>query len=76
MVVRLSHRLSIDPFAMLREKSNDVMMQFEEFSNVHNTDRTVTSLDRASPVKLYENNARSRPFCKVTKRSIAVATAM
>ena len=43
-------------------------MQFEEFSNVHNSDRI--SNDRTSRIKLYKNNARSRLFCRIAKRSI------
>ena len=56
-------------------ESNDVMMHFEEFSNVHNSDRTsnATRSNRTSRIKLYKNNARSRLFSRIAKRSIAAS---
>ena len=59
-------------------ESNDVLMHFEEFSNMHKNCRTrarameaLTPLDRTSCIKIYEINARSRLFRRIAKRSIA-----
>ena len=45
------------------------MMQFEEFSNVHNSDRISNATRSNLRIKLYKNNARSRLFRRITKRS-------
>ena len=44
-------------------QSNDNFLHFIEFSNVHNSEKLPTPLDRASRIKMHENNARSRLFC-------------
>ena len=46
------------------------MMQFEEFSNVHNSDRASNAIRLNLAYKLNKNNARSRLFCRIAKRSI------
>ena len=48
-------------------QSNDTLLHFVEFSNVHNTDRS-SNATRSNLV--YKNNARSRLFCIIAKRSI------
>ena len=52
--------------------SNDISLQFVEFSNVDNCDEALTPLYRTWSIKLYKNIARSRLFCGIAKRSIAM----
>ena len=40
--------------------SNDISLHLVEFSNVHDCDEALTSLNRMSRIKLYKNIARSR----------------
>ena len=46
------------------------MLHFVEFSNDTRVIEAQMPLDRTSRIKMYKNNARSRLFCRMAKRSI------
>ena len=48
------------------------MMHFKEFSNVHNSDGSSKATRSALQKSIYD--ARSRLFCRIAKKSIAVAS--
>ena len=50
--------------------SNDISLDFVEFSNVHNCDRSSNATQSNVAYKMYKNIARSRLFCRIAKRSI------
>ena len=56
------------PFSYSKKESesNYVLQHFVEFS------KALTPLDRALHIKMYENNARSRLFFRIAKRSIII----
>ena len=51
-------------------QSNDTLLHFVEFSNVHNRDISSNATRSTSRIKMYKNNARSRLFCRIAERSI------
>ena len=50
--------------------SNDISSHFVEFSNVYNGNRSSNATQSNLVYKMYENNARSRLFRRIAKRSI------
>ena len=65
-------RTSFRPFSYSKKESesNDVLMQFEELSNVHNSDRRSNTTRSNVLYNMYKYNTRSRLFCRVAERSI------
>ena len=59
-------------YSQKESESNDVLMHFEKFSNVHSSDRSSSATRSASCIKMHENNARPRLFCRIAKSSIRV----
>ena len=66
------------PFSYYKKESesNDVTMHFEECSNVQNSDRNSYATRSNLAYKFVKNNARSRLFCGIAKRSIVSNTKM
>ena len=65
------HCLVNRPFSYSKKEcgSNDISSHFVEFSNVYNTDRRPNAIQSNL---VYKNNARSRLFCRIAKRSIVL----
>ena len=51
-------------------QSNDTLLHFIEFSNVHNSDRSSNASRSNLVYKMYKNNAQPRLFYLIAKRSI------
>ena len=51
-------------------QSNDTLLYFVEFPMCTILIEALTPLDRTSRIKMYKNNARSRLFSRIAKRSI------
>ena len=56
-------------FSEKESQSNDTLLHFVEFSNVHNSDRSSNATQSKLVYKKYENNARSRLVLRTAKRS-------
>ena len=54
-------------------ESNDVLIHFVEFSNVHNSDRSSNATRSNYVYKNYKHIAQSRVFCRIAKWSIQSA---
>ena len=65
------------PFSFYKKQpaSKNVMMHFEEFSNVHNKDRSSNATRSSLVYKLFKNDARSRLLCRIAKRSTSLSFA-
>ena len=44
-------------YSQKESQSNDTLLHFVEFSNVHNSDSSLMPLDRTSRIKMYNYNA-------------------
>ena len=66
----MSHKNRPFSFSEKGSQSNDVCLHFEEFSNVHNSDRSPNAIRSNFAYKKYKNLAQSRLFCRIAKRSI------
>ena len=60
------------PFSYSKKKSgsNDISLHFVEFSNTHNSDRSIealTPINRTFCTKMYKNITRSRLFFRIAK---------
>ena len=62
------------PFSYSRKesKSNDVMMLFEEFSYVHNSDRTSNATRSNLAYKIITITLDPDSFCRIAKKSIKI----
>ena len=49
---------------------NDVFLEFEEFFQIHNSDRILTPLSGTCCVEVYNDLAGSRLCCRIAKRFI------
>ena len=60
------------PFSYSKKESgsNNISLDFVEFSNVHTAIEALTPIIRTSCMKMYKNIARSRLFGRIAKRSI------
>ena len=69
---------SIDLLAILGKNQNRTMLRcnFKNFRMCIIVIEPLTPLDRASCINLYKNNARSRLFCRMAKRSILAENAI